>query len=709
MIELPEPPYYFDEVVLDPSNLRLTVAGAVRQLEPKSFRLLQFLIQNRQRVVPKDEVLRVVWEETAVTDNALTRAIAQIRKALDDDPKKPRYIETVPTVGYRFIAELRDVPESAAALPAPAPPRGAKRRSWPTFASAGVAILLAGAVAFWTLGRKPRAPTPPAPPVPLTSYQGLEVAPSFSPDGNQVAFSWNGEKEDNLDVYVKQIGSDAPLRLTTAPNADVNPTWSPDGRSIAFVRLLGESRFLVVVIPALGGPERKLGQFLSHHLQIVSETRFLGYIAWSADSRWLAVAGATDPAGQTDRLYLLSVETGEFSPFTNPSPDLGGDVCPSFSPDGRNLLFVRRRGFAVTEIDRMPLTADLKPAGPPVKYPIQERLARAPAWTADGKDFLFLAESGVWRMPAFGGGPAVRLDWLGRDDIAPTVSARGNRLAFVHAIADTNVWRIDLRRKDAKPERVIASTAREAFPQYSPDGRRIVFFSNRNGSLQIWICEADGSHAFAITSMAGGTGSPRWSPDGQTIVFDSNTLGQWNIYTIGADGGKPRRMTPEAAGANYAASWSHDGRWLYFTSNRSGEAQVWKMPAKGGDAVQVTRNGGVAPIESPDGSTLYYTKVVGAGSIWKMPVGGGLETQLVKSLYRYNYAVAEDGLYFVPRPSLEGSSSIQFLEFRSGAVKTIASIWYPDLGIALSPDGRQLVYAQIDYAASDLMLVENFH
>ncbi len=111
MTQLPEDRYRFGDVVLDVLNLKLTVSGAPRSLEPKSFRLLQFLIENRRRVVPKAEILNVIWEGVAVSDNALTRAIAQIRKALDDDPKEPRYIATIPTVGYRFLAPVEPMVE----------------------------------------------------------------------------------------------------------------------------------------------------------------------------------------------------------------------------------------------------------------------------------------------------------------------------------------------------------------------------------------------------------------------------------------------------------------------------------------------------------------------------------------------------------------------------------------------------------------------
>ena len=91
--------------------------------------------------------------------------------------------------------------------------------------------------------------------VPLTSYAGSERSPSFSPDGNQVAFSWNGDKQDNFDIYVKQIGSADPERLTTDPAEDLSPAFSPDGRSIGFIRVSKE-RATFMIIPAIGGPER---------------------------------------------------------------------------------------------------------------------------------------------------------------------------------------------------------------------------------------------------------------------------------------------------------------------------------------------------------------------------------------------------------------------------------------------------------------------
>jgi hypothetical protein len=160
---------------------------------------------------------------------------------------------------------------------------------------------------------------------------------------------------------------------------------------------------------------------------------------------------------------------------------------------------------------------------------------------------------------------------------------------------------------------------------------------------------------------------------------------------------------------NVSSNWSRDGRWIYHSSRKSGDQQVWKVPAQGGAAIQVTRNGGGLPFESPDGKWLYFAKGDGAAGLWKMPVEGGPETQVVKAVYRANFAVLDRGLYFTPPRGENSESVVQFLDFATGAIKTI----YPidktiDLGLTVSPDGHYVLWSQIDHQGSNLMLVENF-
>ena len=288
----------------------------------------------------------------------------------------------------------------------------------------------------------------------------------------------------------------------------------------------------------------------------------------------------------------------------------------------------------------------------------------------------------------------------------PALSSDGRHLAYAHYFDDANIWRVDLDGKPLLPEQFIASTSREVFPQYSPDGQRIVFYSNRSGSDQIWVSNADGSNLAPLTSMTGATitGTPRWAPDGWQITFDSNAGGVWRVYIVRADGGKPRPLTDDQSN-NFVASWSRDGRWIYFASQRSGRLEVWKMPPQGGAAVQVTRNGGAAAIESRDGKTLYYSK--DPNTLWRKMLPDGEETQIAGPIHRYNFAVSEKGIYYT---ALEDNSAvIVFRDFATGKVTPILRMAKPpDLGLEISPDGRFLLFVQLDYWGTDLRLVENF-
>ena len=175
-------------------------------------------------------------------------------------------------------------------------------------------------------------------PVPLTTDPGREGSPSFSPDGNQVAFEWaKTGHDDNSDIYIKQIGVEDPFQLTDDPARDVNPAWSPDGRSIAFGRYLSPTRIAYIVKPQRGGTERTIAEF------DVSEAFSLFFAgancAWTRDSKSLVVVGKNS-AEEPDALFLVSLETLEKRKLTDP-PSGSTDFRPAVSPDGLALVFSR--------------------------------------------------------------------------------------------------------------------------------------------------------------------------------------------------------------------------------------------------------------------------------------------------------------------------------------------------------------------------------
>ena len=175
------------------------------------------------------------------------------------------------------LEELKEESDSGRLGAAVVPSR---RRSRALVATLTVGAGLALAAIVWML-KTPGKPSAPQTIVPLTAYTGSELFPTFSPDGSQVAFSWDGEKEDNFDIYIKQVDGGAPVRLTTDPANDSRPAWSPDGRTIAFVRSI-EGKQSIILIPSIGGTERKL-------LEITGRS-----VARSPDSKWLAF-GDGDP------------------------------------------------------------------------------------------------------------------------------------------------------------------------------------------------------------------------------------------------------------------------------------------------------------------------------------------------------------------------------------------------------------------------------
>jgi Tol biopolymer transport system component len=301
---------------------------------------------------------------------------------------------------------------------------------------------------------------------------------------------------------------------------------------------------------------------------------------------------------------------------------------------------------------------------------------------------------------------------VGEDGSEAAISRRTYRLVYTREIIDANVWRLEVpgaHGKMSSPEKLISSTRIDSEAQFSPDGTKVVFNSNRTGSSEIWMCNSDGSNAQPLTALGNYCGSPSWSPDGQRIAFDSLVERQWEIYVISINGGKPKRLTTNPA-SDALARWSRDGKWIYFASNRSGDYQIWKVPADGGEAVRVTRKGGFEAFESPDGRWLYYTKGSGeASALWTMPRAGGEETQVLQSVDQRAFAIVNEGIYFVPRPNAAGHYSIQFFDFATKGVRSISTIERePGAYLSVSTDGRWILYSQIDQIGSDLMLVENF-
>jgi Tol biopolymer transport system component len=570
-------------------------------------------------------------------------------------------------------------------------------------------VALVAATLVWRLARPGRQGSAPLDVVPLTSSAGAEEEPGFSPDGRQVAFAWDGESQDNYDIYVKLIGAPKPLRLTTDPAEDHSPVFSPDGQSIGFTRV-SNGRLRYVVIPAIGGGERVVADLGPDTRDPTSP------FGWTCSSTWLRDGTSVI----VDGLKRVSLETGEVRALSSRSGVRLTGWYPAVHPGGRILAFARPSSNAVTALYLIDVSDRGEPAGEPRAVMLFDGDVSGIAWAADGRHLVFSGgrlsgSSGtskvLWRVAATEGAQPERLPF-GEGANSPAISPAGDRLAFVRTTLDVSIWRARLGdgTTAAAAARFVSSTRDEWSPQYSPDGKRLAFESNRTGESAIWVGDADGSNLVEVFSRAGKhSGTPRWAPDNERLAFDSTAEGtSFDIYVIRVGSAQPARLTTHPAD-DAMPSWAPDGRWIYFGSKRTGRWEVWKVPATGGEATQVTRNGGSCVYPSVDGTRIYYTKQDGDSALWSMPVTGGAEIQVLPSVVGRAFAVFADGIYFVPHADPTGRHAVHFLTFATGVASPVVSIAdYPGLGLAVSPDRREILYPLGDAAGRDLMLVDGF-
>jgi eukaryotic-like serine/threonine-protein kinase len=582
-----------------------------------------------------------------------------------------------------------------------------RQRKWQLWVLVAALLVLVAAATFYYV-RRAYEPERPLKAAPLAPYAGDQRMPSLSPDGREVAFCWNGEKQGrNYDIYVQRISDETPQRLTTDPAPDVYPNWSPDGNKIAFLR----DGFLYLISPR-GGAERKL-----------TEVTLPNY-AWDPDGKSIGIP-ERNSQDEPYAIWLVSAETGErIRRLTAPPAGIVGDRCCSFSPDGKFLAFCRIKAvtFGLGDIyiqaldngtrkgEAWPLTSELRVRGPL-------------GWTLDSREVVYISDRdgspGLWRIRASPGAESQRIP--GTDDTNNlSISMHPpERLVYQKFYSDSDIYRMDIpptAKASAPATRIIASSQRDGDPELSPDGTKIVFNSTRSGYCELFLCKADGASPVQLTSFAGArsAGAPVWSHDGKYIAFDSDSGGNLDIFVIDSDTRLTRQLTTEPS-QDIRPNWSIDNQWVYFGSNRSGAFQIWKVPATGGNAQQVTRDGGLEPAEGPDGN-LYYAKEWARKGLWRVPVSGGKEEPVIPAAWFSWWGVANKGIYFVDYSAAPAAAPrpLMFFSFETRQVSKVAAIEKiairPDAAFSVSRDGRSIIWVYIDpdRLRNTLWLIDNF-
>lgn len=545
-----------------------------RRITIKAMQVLLVLVGHHDKVVSREALLEWVWPDTMPTDDVLTQAVTQLRKAFGDDHDAPKYLETIAKGGYRLLAPIEWVEGDAETAAAWSPDAGVAgqpaqpvveeivapatgtRRRW-AYALLVVALLGAAGVAAVLLRDQPSAvartassvpaPAPSdAPPAAMpyqriTSQPGSEVWPSLSPDGSQVVYSAYSEDSGQGVLMVQTTAPVSAHQLTYPPKGvdDDRPVWSPDGRQIAFLRRTGNQACSVMLMPASGGSARK-----------AADCRFgdMPDLGWHPDGRHLIAGGIVAEKGGAGAIHTLDLATGRWTRLAYEKSDNDWDMMPAYSPDGRWIAFARN--ISLSDLWRMPAAG-----GKPERLSNLRTNIHGIAWTPDGGALVF-------GRYLDGGVRISRLDLRSRevsdmglpDTNYPTIAARAPALAFVVHESRSAIYRVDLRAPGTPKERVFPSTGMDYMPSVSPDGTQLVFVSDRSARLGLWwgrIGQAD-----SLRLIEGIIPIPRyvaqWSPDSSRLLMIGRVGSETALYEITADSGNVQRLPLPVSNPVYA-------------------------------------------------------------------------------------------------------------------------------------------------------------
>lgn len=624
-----------------------------------------------------------------------------IRRCLEPDP-----VDRFPTAGAAVAALRGDAPVGGW--------RGRWRRllRGPGGAVAAAVATVAVLLVAWWLARGPR-PRPVAmpPPIQLTSSAALDIDPEFSPDGRSVVFSTNRSGLFEL-VELAVDGRGEERTLTADGRQNFQPEFSPDGRRIVYA---SHGRGGLWWLPADGGDPRQLTTFGSHP-------------AWSPDGRWIAFQSAASAelsanavnAMPPSTLWIVAADGDEPRQVTHPGRPPGGHGAPAWTEDGRRLYFTAsdRRWSEIWSVE---------PDGRGIQ-PIVTSFPAAldPVVGADGRELLFAGvwegeRYGVWRVPlAADGTPAgdpTPVSGMGMANLRHfAIEPHGRQAVYTALTTISDLWRVDVDPADGAPRGEAApmtrSSGRHSRPAYSPDGRLIALDSWQVGRDQdIWVMQADGTGRQRLTGPGSMDTLASWLPDGRGVVYFSDRAGAaglWrqllgdpvpqpalrlgnevdvirlspdgrqvafhapgpdgvlNVWVAGLDGSGRRQITFERELGGFPC-WSTDGRWLAFEARRDGDDQVAVVAADGGPVELLT--------DQP-------------GKSWPFDVNRD----------RVAFAALRDGgwdIWWVSRSTRE-QRRLTHLESRTGYVR------YP----AWSPAGDRVVFERAE-TTGDLWLVDH--
>lgn len=661
------------DVTVDLRRMLVMRGGQPVSLEPKTFDVLRYLIEHRDRLVTKEELLDAAWKDTFVTPNVLTRAVAQLRKALGDDAFEARYIETVAKRGYRFIAPVTQVGAAAvtptiAATPLRSSPVSVWRR-WPIAAGVAAALLVAG-VGFGIYAMRDRENAARS----GTSAAQLSMRrfttggysysfPSISPDGGTIAYSSN--QTGSMEIYTRGLAPGSKeLAITNDGGQNMHVAWSPDGQWIAYH---SRKKSGIWIVPSGGGTARQVVDFGSQP-------------TWTPDGQRLVFT--SDAGGMAAQSILWSVHRDgtDRRQVTKLGAPRGGHAKPAVSPDGRLVTFTVSHGHIGTEVWTAPLEGGSSTRLGSGGGPRLSGDGKALYWigmTPDGNNTLMRVEIDQRGAPA--AAPQTVQQFAGNFVGGFSIARDGSAVLWLYQGAG-NLWSVDVPGRGAAappPVPLTSDDVRNTYARHSTDGR-IAFHQFAVGQPPTtWVIDEDGKNREALTvGLSFGVWGPQWSPD-NTRLF----------VTVAGPDRKPsfawldtrtRQLSPIAIPAvgTLSANLSPDGLEIAFHAiDAGGVINVWTQSLDGGPRKQITFDNEAMsyPNWSPDGKSIVIEIKRGDDThVGLVPKDGGPVEPLVTARgQNWPYSWSPDGRQITFAGARDGVWNVYTVSTRTKDVRQL--------------------------------------
>ena len=684
---------------------RILSQGQEIKIEPKVMEVLRLLIDADGATVGKSELLQKVWDEALVTENSLTQAISKLRKILEDEGGR-QVIETISKKGYRLAVPVEPIYNSREVDRVQTPETRKQRHQH--FKLVYSILLIAGIVFiglyFNRILMNATASIKVLPKLrPLTTAPGIERHASFFGNDSFIVFS-----RDSLPIwsvlYTRKISTGKETRILSGLGVKRYPRVLESGKQIVFARKTKDAT-AIFSVPLAGGHPEEIARLVSGEIEGLDT---------SPKGDWIVYADRhvmTHPQA----LFRMDLNKNKLTQLTTPPRNYIGDKLPAISPDGHQIAFARvdenlNEDIYIQEIksglERRITTHNLRIFGLD--------------WSADSEEILYCLsdpEEAIKLMKIAVSDNSIdevltSIEYVGNN---LAVSQSGDKVAFERWSYSTDIYRISLESLNAysnQIETLVPSTHSDWNPQYSPDGEKIAFISDRSGIPEIWILDKNDQSPkrYAEPALTYRSSPPRWSPDGSQIAIDGKLDGKSNIYLLNLKTGASNEIVTGGVSPNF----SRDGKWLYYSSHQNGNWEIWKIHLFDKEKIQVTSNGGYLADESFDGSHLYFSKVRQAG-LWRQHIKSGGEEMVVANLEfadRFNWLVTREGIYYIRREA-NYRPVLYFLDFAKANSERIVNLdagpHTRTFGLSLSPDRRQVLFSQANKLDSDIMWIDYPH